>query len=279
MATYKIPQNVEAEDKLLGPFTFKQFIFLLMAAFAALVTWLLWRINPWVSSLSIPFILLFGFLGIYHREDQPVEVYLVAALNYLFKPRRRKWSQEGLVETVRLTAPKVKLRPELKRLSSERGQLKTLANIMDTRGWAIKRPELTEPLANQYFSADDRLAMPDLPSSATEPLEVHAYDDPLDPLQYGDADKFSDLAQTSSKQAKAQAIAKMEAAINTRQPTDAPAAVVNSTDQVERVRSDTAKNLAMNDVLRVSEIAKQAQKIPKGELPKGIEIDLPNPGE
>ncbi len=30
MATYKIPQNVEAEDKLIGPFSFKQFIFLIL---------------------------------------------------------------------------------------------------------------------------------------------------------------------------------------------------------------------------------------------------------
>ena len=31
MAVYKVPQDVEAEDKLLGPFSFKQFIFLLIA--------------------------------------------------------------------------------------------------------------------------------------------------------------------------------------------------------------------------------------------------------
>ena len=31
MATYKVPQDVEAEDKLLGPFTFRQFIYLLIA--------------------------------------------------------------------------------------------------------------------------------------------------------------------------------------------------------------------------------------------------------
>src|SRR5688572_17019290 len=118
MANYKVPQNVEAEDKLLGPFTFKQFIFLLLAGFAGLVTWLLWRINPWASAISIPFLLLFGFLGVYRREDQPVEVYLVAALNYFFKPRRHMWDQEGLVEGVELRAPKVMARAKLKNLSS-----------------------------------------------------------------------------------------------------------------------------------------------------------------
>ena len=30
MGQYKVPQNVEAEDKILGPLTFKQFIYALM---------------------------------------------------------------------------------------------------------------------------------------------------------------------------------------------------------------------------------------------------------
>ena len=31
MSVYKVPQDVEAEDKLLGPFSFKQFIFLMIS--------------------------------------------------------------------------------------------------------------------------------------------------------------------------------------------------------------------------------------------------------
>lgn len=34
MAVYKVPQDVEAEDKLLGPFSFKQFVFLMIAVAA-----------------------------------------------------------------------------------------------------------------------------------------------------------------------------------------------------------------------------------------------------
>ena len=31
MAQYKVPQDVEADDKLLGPFSFRQFVYLLVA--------------------------------------------------------------------------------------------------------------------------------------------------------------------------------------------------------------------------------------------------------
>ena len=31
MAQYKVPQDVEADDKLIGPFSFRQFVYLLIA--------------------------------------------------------------------------------------------------------------------------------------------------------------------------------------------------------------------------------------------------------
>ena len=32
MAVYKVPQDVEADDKLIGPFSFRQFIYLIIVA-------------------------------------------------------------------------------------------------------------------------------------------------------------------------------------------------------------------------------------------------------
>src|SRR3990167_9861850 len=140
MATYKVPQNVEAEDKLLGPFTFKQFIYLMITAFGIFMAWLLARINGWLILIPAPFVIIFAILGIYRRPDQPVETYLLAALSFLTKPRQRKWDPEGIVENVKITAPKKIAIPTSKQL--ERGQLERLAHIVDTRGWYLKRPEL-----------------------------------------------------------------------------------------------------------------------------------------
>ena len=44
MAQYKVPQDVEAEDKLLGPFTFRQFIYLMIAGGLIAVGFLLFKI-------------------------------------------------------------------------------------------------------------------------------------------------------------------------------------------------------------------------------------------
>src|SRR3990167_4517892 len=107
MATYKIPQNVEAEDKLIGPFSFKQFIFLVITVMAIVIAFLLFRVQPILVVIPLPVIIVFGILGLYHREDQPAETYLLAAVNFFIKPRRRIWSNEGLIENVKITAPKL----------------------------------------------------------------------------------------------------------------------------------------------------------------------------
>ena len=41
MAVYRVPQDVEAEDKLLGPFSFKQFVFLIIAVGFFGIAWAL----------------------------------------------------------------------------------------------------------------------------------------------------------------------------------------------------------------------------------------------
>lgn len=212
MAVYKVPQNVEAEDKLLGPFTFRQFIYLIAAGVGILIAWLLSKASIYTALIPVPFILLFGFLGFYHREDQPVEAYLLAALNYFIKPRRRLWDNEGIVERVHLEAPKRMAPPKPKNLSTEHGQLEWLAHIMDTRGWSIKRPELTEPLANQDLAFDDRLVLPIVPAASQEPLDVRLSDDVMD-SNNPKAERFNELAEEASQIARRSAIAKMQAAL------------------------------------------------------------------
>ena len=59
MATYKVPQDVEAEDKLLGPFTFRQFIYLLVSAGGIAVIFGLLQIFPLLAIIPIPVVLLF----------------------------------------------------------------------------------------------------------------------------------------------------------------------------------------------------------------------------
>lgn len=140
MATYKVPQNVEAEDKILGPFSLKQVIFIMLFFGAGWMAFILSRIALPLGIIMVPFLIVFGVLGFVQRKDQPVEVYLAALVRYYLKPHTRKWDQEGYEQRVIITAPKV---VEVKRVrditeAQAESQLSQLAKLMDSRGWAAK---------------------------------------------------------------------------------------------------------------------------------------------
>lgn len=143
MAVYKVPQDVEAEDKLVGPFTFRQFIYLLIAAGAGGLTFLFFRAPapfPFFSILTVPIMIGFLVLALPLRKDQPMEIYLLAVLRFMFKPKKRVWSTDGVPTMVVIDAPKMIERHLTKDFSGEEAsdRLGYLARIVDSRGWAAK---------------------------------------------------------------------------------------------------------------------------------------------
>src|SRR5665213_3625195 len=148
MAVYKVIQDVAAEDKLLGPLSFKGFIYALIALLCAYINFRLLFIGSplkWVFILAflLP-MLLFGVLASPLGRDQPTEVWLLSKIKFFFKPRKRIWNQSGIEELVTITAPK-KIEQRLTKDISQtevQSRLKTLASTLDTRGWAIKNVDL-----------------------------------------------------------------------------------------------------------------------------------------
>jgi hypothetical protein len=140
MAVYKVPQDVEAEDKLLGPFSFRQFVYLIIAGVAGIVTWLLWNLSPALALIPLPIIIFFVILALPLRKDQPMEIYLIAVVQFFLKPKNRLWAPDGTMSLVQITAPKTVEARRSKDLSEDEamGRLSYLADIMDTRGWAAK---------------------------------------------------------------------------------------------------------------------------------------------
>ena len=89
MAEYKVPQDVEADDKLLGPFSFRQFIYLIVVAIGIGLGWGLYMLFPPLVIIPLPVVLFFGALALPLRKDQPMEIYLAAIMSFYLKPRKR----------------------------------------------------------------------------------------------------------------------------------------------------------------------------------------------
>ena len=154
MAVYKVAQDVEADDKLIGPFSFRQFIYLIIVAISIALAWGLSRIFVGLAVIPLPLILFFGALALPLRKDQPMEVYLAALVSFYLKPRKRLWTPDGIESLIQITAPKVVEVQRAKAISETEAErrLSYLADIADTRGWAVRHS--AQPLASNSMITD-----------------------------------------------------------------------------------------------------------------------------
>lgn len=159
MAVYKVPQDVEADDKLIGPFSFRQFIYIIIAVIGIGLAWGLAQVFVGLILIPLPIIVFFGALALPLKKDQPMETYLAAVVSFHLKPRKRLWQPDGIQSLVEITAPKVVEVKRTKDLSQTEAEqrLSYLANIVDTGGWAVRGVTTANPdsaMQNDvYFAA------------------------------------------------------------------------------------------------------------------------------
>src|SRR5665213_108836 len=107
MATYKVIQDIEAEDKLLGPLSLRQFIYAGICVLCLYLSFL--TLTKHVGFLIVvfaPVAIFTGFFAFPWKLNQPTEIWALAKIRFLLKPRRRIWDQSGVKELVTITAPK-----------------------------------------------------------------------------------------------------------------------------------------------------------------------------
>jgi len=172
MATYKVIQDIEAEDKLLGPLTLRQFIYAGSCVLFLYLTFL-------------PLAAVSGFFAWPWGQDQPTEVWALAKIRFLIKPRKRIWNQSGVKELVTITAPKKVATVYSNGLSETEVQsrLRALADTIDSRGWAIKNVNVNmfnQPLPAAQTQESDRLiSMENLPQAVPD-IDIQPSDDMLE---------------------------------------------------------------------------------------------------
>lgn len=212
MAVYKVIQDIESEDKLLGPLTLKGFVY---AAAAGLLAFIEFKLLFIGSPIKYLFIFMFAFpMGLFGvlasplGREQPTEVWLLSRIRFFLKPRQRLWDQEGMSEFVTVTAPKKAEIRRTKDLSQTEVQsrLKTLAMTLDTRGWAIKNVDvnLSTPEAeaeNSTPESDRLLGNAGVPQQMAV-VDVHAADDIMDEKNNPTAKKFDSMMKQADAKRK-----------------------------------------------------------------------------
>ncbi|MDB5195142.1 MAG: seg [Parcubacteria group bacterium] len=127
---YQVPQFIEVEDKIFGPFTLKQFIYL--AGGGGLTAIIILYVRPLVLTfvLIAPVLALTGALAFYRMNNKSFIELLEAGFNYYTKGRLYLWKKEEAVEMPVAAAPVVETR---QKLGLSRGRLHDLAWSLDIK--------------------------------------------------------------------------------------------------------------------------------------------------
>jgi hypothetical protein len=214
MATYKVIQDIEAEDKLLGPLSLKQFIYAVIVVVCGFIAFMLGR-SAWF--LALPFLLpmlFFGILATPLGRDQPTEVWVIAKLRYFFKPRGRIWDQDGMQHLVTITAPKKIERALTDNLSQTevKSRLKALASTIDSRGWVVKNTDVNLYAPPTYgppvVDSDRLIDAASLPAQVPV-VDIHPTDDILDDQNNPAARQLGQMLSVADQEHRQEMLDKM----------------------------------------------------------------------
>lgn len=217
MAQYKVIQDIEAEDKLVGNLTLRQFIYagagmlLLYLCFVSVTKGV-----PFLLIALIPPAIFCLFFAFPWGKDQSTEIWALSRIRFYFKPRKRIWDQSGQKNLVTITAPKRIEKQYTNGLSQDevKSRLSALADTIDSRGWAVKNSSVTMPSLPSFSQeASDRLVSHD-PSAPpqSDGFDIKPSDDMLDETYNPLAKQVDSLIQASGQSHRQRIIDQLKAA-------------------------------------------------------------------
>lgn len=217
MGTYKVLQDIEAEDKLLGPLTLRQFVYAAIVVVLGFIGFNLLPVSFFLVLPLVPPMIFFAMLAAPFGHDQSSEIWLLAKIRFALKPRKRIWDQDGIQELVTITVPKKIERILTNNLSQHevKSRLQALANTLDSRGWAVKNVNVNMFAQPAYLTAmqstdTDRLVgMASLPQDVPS-IDVQAVDDMLDASSNPTAQHLDTMIQQSSQAHHQDVMAKVQ---------------------------------------------------------------------
>lgn len=90
---FEVPQFIEVEDKIFGPLTWRQFVYLAGGIGMAVA---MFFFLPFIlfAFFGIPLAILAAALAFYPVNNRPFSYFLEGVVNFLFRPKRYLWRKE-----------------------------------------------------------------------------------------------------------------------------------------------------------------------------------------
>ncbi|MFC1721500.1 PrgI family protein [Patescibacteria group bacterium] len=162
---YSVPQFIEVEDKVIGPLTVKQFIYILAGVGTLFV---IWTISPSIEVFLVPAVPVLGLflaLAFYKINGRPFSVFLQAVLKYLTRPKVSVWRREHAVASIKTDMAAEAAKRKEKEIpmigkNINENRLRKLSRILNTGGGVDESvyslPDSAEVSPYEKPSADTR---------------------------------------------------------------------------------------------------------------------------
>lgn len=92
MQQFKVPQFIELEDKIVGPLTIKQFLYLMAGAIILFVSWFFLKLGLFIV-IAIPVGAVSFAFAFYKPYGRPLINLIFSFFNYIRKPRLYLWKR------------------------------------------------------------------------------------------------------------------------------------------------------------------------------------------
>jgi hypothetical protein len=130
---FSVPQFIDVEDKIAGPLTWRQLLWMIGMGATLLVLFNLLG-GALFFIVAIPIVLLFVALAFYRPNGFPLTKFIFYAVLFLFRPKISVWErptkqQPNIKVREQQAAPRT---PEQKQINQEK--LTELARILDKHG-------------------------------------------------------------------------------------------------------------------------------------------------
>lgn len=104
MQQYQVPQFINIEDRIIGPLTLKQFLYLVGAGAVGLLGWK-FLYFPLFLILVVPIAVLFIALAFGKVDERPLPVVFTNGVNYFLRPRLYLWKK--ILEPPKVSGTKI----------------------------------------------------------------------------------------------------------------------------------------------------------------------------
>src|SRR3989344_4025081 len=135
---YNVPQYTDVEDKIAGPLTGKQLLWLFGMGAVLLVLWSILQRGVFFV-LAFPVVVLFATFAFYKPQGEPLIKYVSHGIFFLFRPKIYTWKRPSQSQQHIQKATKERIGASDTKKSISLEEIRMLSQTLDSEGMSSVR--------------------------------------------------------------------------------------------------------------------------------------------